>query len=171
MDVIVGNPPWASADLKEKEDKKAVKWFDNKPHYPISDNERSQMFIWRSYDFLKPDGVAALLVSSGTLFKSSPKSNIFKQSWTTKSTLVEIYNFVLTRYVFFENAISPFFGVVFRKRKPNLRHKINYWTLKKSKVVENNQVVLLDKSDFKVIPQSKINTPDIWKIYQLGKPF
>jgi len=167
VDIIVGNPPWKGANEKDIENKKAIDWCRTKG-FPISDNEWSQMFIWRAYDLLKPNGIAGLFVSSGTLFKSSDKSILFKKTWTSKSSLIDVYNFVLTRHTFFEKAVSPFFGVIFQKKIPSEDHKINYWTFRRSKVVEKNQIVLLDKSDFKVVPQRLTSISIIWKIFQYG---
>lgn len=167
VDVIVGNPPWGSASKSDAEDKKAIQWCKTNG-FAISDNEWSQMFICRSIKFLKPGGTAGLLVSSGTLLKSSDTSIDFKRNWVSKTSLLEIFNFVLARQVFFDKAISPFLGVVFQNNLPNIQHKIKYWTFRRTRVVERNKVVVLDKTDFKVIPQSDAQVPEIWKICQFG---
>jgi type I restriction-modification system DNA methylase subunit len=167
VDIIVGNPPWGSAKISDSEDKKAIDWCKANG-FPISDNEWSQMFVWRSLKFLKPEGEAALLVSSGTLMKSSNSSVEFKRAWATRVTLLEVFNFVLTRQVFFGKAISPFLGVIFSNNKPSIQHKIKYWTFRRTRLVEESQVVVLDKTDFKIIRQSECQIPEIWKICQFG---
>jgi hypothetical protein len=167
VDVIVGNPPWGSASKKDIEDKKAIKWCEING-FPVSDSEWSQMFIWRSVKFLKSGGIAGLLVSSGTLLKSSDTSVAFKRSWVSKTSLLEVFNFVLARQVFFDKAISPFVGVVFQNSLPSVQHKIKYWTFRRTRVVERNKVVVLDKTDFKVIQQTEAQVPEIWKICLFG---
>lgn len=167
VDIIVGNPPWGSAKLKDKEDKIAIEWCA-KNGFAISDNERSQMFIWRSLAFLKENGIAALLVSSGIFFKGSEASNKFKTAFVNKATVSEIYSFAHTRHIFFNTAISPFMGIVFEKKKPTPQHNIKYWTLRHTKQIDRIKTVILNKTDFKYIPQNWTSTPDIWKIYQFG---
>ena len=167
VDIVIGNPPWGSATKKDVEDGIAIKWCTQNG-FPVSDNEWSQMFIWRSMSLLKPGGEAALLVSSGTLLKSSDNAVEFKQKWTSQATMLEVFNFVLSRHVFFEKAISPFLGVVFRNVKPSLRHIIQYWTFRRTRLVERCQVVVLDKTDFKLIPQSQTQVPTVWKTNQFG---
>lgn len=170
VDIVLGNPPWGSADLKgesKEAEKVAIQWCKN-GSFPISDNERSQMFIWRSLALLKPNGIAALLVSSGVLFKSSEASNQFKYAWTSQSTLLQIFNFVHTRHIFFSSAISPFLGVIFQKKQPERNHKIHYWTFKNTQRIARTQAAILDKADFKFIPQYWADVPDIWKIHYFG---
>lgn len=167
VDVVVGNPPWGSASKNDAEDQKAIQWCKING-FPVSDNEWSQMFIWRSIRFLKPNGIASLLVSSGTLLKSSDMSIKFKRTWVTQTSLMEVHNFVLARQVFFDKAISPFLGVVFQNTMPNAQHKIKYWTFRRTRLVDRNKVVVLDKTDFKIIPQTRTQIPGIWKIYQFG---
>lgn len=170
VDIVLGNPPWGSADLKgesKEAEKVAIQWCKN-GSFPISDNERSQMFIWRSLALLKPNGIAALLVSSGVLFKSSDASNQFKYAWTSQSTLLQIFNFVHTRHIFFSSAISPFLGVIFQKKQPERNHKIHYWTFRNTQRIAKTQAAILDKTDFKFIPQYLADVPDIWKIHYFG---
>ncbi len=167
VDVIVGNPPWGSADKKNQDDKDAIKWCESR-NYPISDSERSQMFIWRSFELLRENGIAALLVSSGILFKSSEGSNDFKKQWASKSSILSIFNFVHTRHVFFSSAISPFVGVIFQKKQPPRNHIIRYWTFLYTRRIAKTQAIVLDKTCFKQIPQSYTNVSDIWKINYFG---
>lgn len=167
VDIIVGNPPWGSAEKGGEEDKKAMEWCKQR-NFPISDNERSKMFIWRSYALLKEGGVAALLVSSGVLFNSSEGNNDFKRQWTGKTTLLQIFNFVHTRHVFFSAAISPFLGVIFQKKTPARSHFIQYWSFLYTRHIAKAQAIVLDKTCFKCISQSLAHIPDIWKIHYFG---
>lgn len=167
VDVVVGNPPWGSAKKEVVEDNIAIDWCTQNG-LPVSDNEWSQMFIWRSVSLLRPGGEAALLISSGTLLKSSDNAVEFKQRWTSKTMLMEVFNFVLARHVFFDNAISPFLGVVFKNSIPEPKHIIKYWTFRRTRLVDRYQIVVLDNTDLKLIPQSQAQVPSVWKIHQFG---
>jgi hypothetical protein len=46
--------------------------------------------------------------------------------------------------------------------------KINYWTARRTKVIENTKCVVLDRTDFKFFRYSVAAADDIWKIYYFG---
>ena len=48
---------------------------------PVGERSPSQLFLWRSLSFLKPGGVAALLVSATALHNSRPTSVRFRSRW------------------------------------------------------------------------------------------
>ncbi len=170
-DIVVGNPPWGTPPIEDKEGRKILgtlsKWCKGEKK-EMPDLERSQAFIWRSIELLRDNGSAALLVSSGTLLKSSALSNRFKQNLLRSIHLQEVVNFIHVREVFFDSAISPFISIVFKKEIPIPNAYINYWTTKRTKVIENTKTVVLDKTDFKFFKYSDTATDDIWKIYYFG---
>jgi hypothetical protein len=79
-----------------------------------------------------------------------------------------VVNFVNVREVFFNDAISPFISIVFKKEMPLPAAKINYWTARRTKVIENTKCVVLDRTDFKFFRYSATAADDIWKIYYFG---
>lgn len=170
-DVIVGNPPWGSPAADDSEGRIALniamKWCDTRS-YPTSDMELSQAFLWRAYELLKDGGIAGMLVSSGILLKQSLKSNIFKQTWINTVTLKEVGNFVHVRDVFFNGAISPFLSVIFAKAEPLTNSFIDYWTARRTKIIENTKSVILDKTDFKFLSYVDTRASDLWKIFYFG---
>jgi type I restriction-modification system DNA methylase subunit len=170
-DVVVGNPPWGKVsidDIKERQILNSIEtWCKNRQKY-LPDLERSQGFIWRAIDLLKNNGSAALLVSSGVLLKTSNSNNRCKQNLFRSIYLKEVVNFVHTRDVFFNGAISPFISIFFKKEIPNPNARIDYWTARRTKVIENTKTVVLDKSDFKFFKYSDTVENDIWKIYYFG---
>lgn len=170
-DVVVGNPPWGKVSIDDIEERQILDtietWCKNRQK-DLPDLERSQGFIWRAIDLLKDNGSAALLVSSGVLLKTSNSNNRCKQNLFRSIYLKEVVNFVHTREVFFNGAVSPFISILFKKETPNSNARIYYWTARRTKVIENTKTVVLDKSDFKFFKYSDTAENDIWKIYYFG---
>jgi len=170
-DIVVGNPPWgmpSSDDIPGRKSLgKVLEWSNNK-RKSISNKELSQAFIWRTIELLKNSGSAALLVSSGVLLKNSVRSNRFKQDLLGTIRLQEVVNFVQVRDLFFNDAISPFISIVFKKENSTPTSYIDYWTARRTKVIEGTRVVVLDKADFKFFKYPDTAAHDIWKIYYFG---
>ncbi|MCK5617268.1 N-6 DNA methylase, partial [Candidatus Pacearchaeota archaeon] len=181
-DVIVGNPPWGSPGKKEEEKENrdamdaAIQWCNRQEgSLTIGDREWSQAFIYRSIDLLRDGGQAALLVSSGVLFKSKNPSQEFRKEWLSKTTLHSIVNFAHVRDVFFKGksrksgAQSPFIGAYFTKQKTSYDSSFKYWSAKKTAIVEGMQSVLLSSSDLKQLNQNEVMRNDnLWKIFWWG---
>jgi type I restriction-modification system DNA methylase subunit len=150
-DIVIGNPPWGG--LKEKEAKEAnqgiAEWCDKK-NLPIGDQERSQAFIWKTIDSLKPDGLAGILVSTGVFYKHHKNSLDFRKKWLSENTLMSVFNFAHTRKIFFTGADSPFAAIIFSKQKPEKR-SICYWTSMKTTIINNLHSVVFSKCDLKVL--------------------
>lgn len=172
-DVVVGNPPWGSPGTRDAEARghnaDALRWADAR-EYPVGDQERSQVFIWRACDLLKPGGTAALLVSTGVFFKHHENSVRFRRKWLSVSTLESVFNFSHCRQVFFKEAISPFACVVFRQCSPgNDATPVCYWSAKRSKTMEGTQAVVFSGSDLKRIPQdAELENHWTWKALWWG---
>lgn len=171
FDAVVGNPPWGTPSARDEKGRRElniiVDWCSaRKITFP--DKEPSHAFLFRSLDFLKPNGLCSLLVKSGVLLKFSPLSNDFKEQLLQSSTLEEVINFSHIRHVFFSGAISPFVLMKLVKRLPTPEDSILYWSLRKSEGVEKNKVVIVDKNDLQRIPYSYSNVHDVWKILYWG---
>lgn len=173
-DVIIGNPPWGSPG-KRKEDKEAreankiaVDWC-NKKELPVGDQERSQAFIWKALDLLKPKGTAGLLVSTGVFFKHHENSISFRERWISQSTLLSVFNFSHTRKIFFSGANSPFAAITFSKQRPNIS-SVSYWTSRRVSIVKNLLSAVFCKSDLKVLPYDikELQNYQTWKILWWG---
>lgn len=181
-DVVVGNPPWGSPGTtdEEKENRdamdSAIQWCEKQEsETPIGGREWSQAFIHRAINFLQDDGHAALLVSSGILFRSHWKSQAFRKKWLTETTLNSIVNFAHVRDIFFKGkarqsgAQSPFVSVCFTKQKPDYDNSFKYWSAKKTAIIKGTQTVVLDISDLKQPRQNNVICNDnLWKVYWWG---
>ncbi|MEQ8554150.1 MAG: N-6 DNA methylase [Cyclobacteriaceae bacterium] len=171
FDVIVGNPPWgtpSTKDVKGRLELNVIVDWCSERDITFPDKEPSHAFLFRALEFLKPNGLSSLLVKSGVLLKFSPTSNAFKQQLLETATVTEIINFSHVRRVFFSGAISPFILLKLENRSSAPDDSINYWSLRKSKSIEKNKVVISDKNDFQRIPYSYTNVYDVWKILYWG---
>jgi predicted RNA methylase len=172
-DVVVGNPPWGSPSTKDKEaieaNKVALQWCADHD-CPVGYKERSQAFLWKALELLRPGGICGMLVSTGIFYKHGGKTKKFREKWIPRITLDSVVNFVHTRKVFFKSATAPFASVVFRKYKTeNSLHRIHYWSAKRTSNIESLQTVLLNRYDLKLIPQTdSVLDSKIWKIYWWG---
>lgn len=173
-DVVVGNPPWggpernAPSETKERE-AILLDWCD-KNQKPIEDKERSQAFLWRALDFLKEDGVAAMLVSSGILMKHVSKKirQPFRANWLSNVRLIEVHNFIHVRHYFFNGAVSPFIHLKFKKAaQENL--PVQYWSAKKSVTLAATQAVLFSKYDRQFLTNHALDDYLTWKVGYFGR--
>ena len=173
-DVVIGNPPWGTPKpgdkLGENALQKALDWCKQND-YPVGDRERSQAFIWRTLDFLKDDGVASLLVSTGVFFKHNSNSKEFRRLWLSSIRLIEVINFSHVRDIFFAGAISPFASVVFQKSSTvDFPYQVvNYFSAKKSSQAVCLKSVVLSYADIQRVTQLDLLENDkLWKIYWWG---
>ncbi|HUW13133.1 MAG TPA: N-6 DNA methylase, partial [Anaerolineae bacterium] len=170
--VIVGNPPWGSprgGDSMGVTALAAAQRWCSERGFAVGDKEQSQMFIHRSLDFLRPGGLAGLLVSTGALWKESDKSRSFRQQWLRRARLLNVTNFAHVRAVFFR-AIAPFASVVFEKDDQwEDDHRFRYWSAKRTAMAERLGSVVLSRADLRLVSQRSVMThDDAWKIYWWG---
>lgn len=173
-DVVIGNPPWGQPKrgdkLGENALQKALNWCKQN-NYPVGDKERSQAFIWRTLDFLRNEGTASLLVSTGVFFKHHANSREFRKLWLSSVRLIEVINFSHVRDIFFSDADSPFASVVFQKSSTvDLHYQlVNYFSAKKSSQAVRLKSVILSYADIQRVCQLDLLENDkLWKIYWWG---
>jgi len=171
-DIVIGNPPWGSPKGEGEEAKKAnniaVNWCQER-ELPVGKGERSQLFIWRALNLSKPNGVIGLLVHFNTFLMHHGNSEEFREKWLRKSDLRSVFNLSHVRDVFFKGAIAPFAGVIFKNCNKKKNQSIEYWSAKHSKVIEQSQSVVLNKSDLKYIRKDQpLHKHQLWKIYWWG---
>ena len=180
--VVVGNPPWGYPKKEDDEGRKAMKsimaWCQAKVGRPLGDKELSQAFIHLTMTLLRPGGKAGLLVSSGVFFKHHKNSREFRRVWLESAKLKHVVNFAHVRHIFFSGVqreaqgISPFVSVVFEKNHPSLRNddvRFEYWSAKRTAIVENTQAVILGRGDMHWLSQRDcLNYEKLWKIYWWG---
>lgn len=181
VNVVVGNPPWGYPKKEDKEGHKALteamKWCDPKKERPVGDKELSQAFIHLTLELLRDGGKAGLLVSSGILFKHHDNSREFRKVWLTSVRLQHVVNFSHVRHIFFSGpqreakGISPFISVVFEKGSDgiSLDGRFQYWSAKRTAVIENTKCVVLNSGDMHWLSQHDCLADErLWKIYWWG---
>lgn len=171
-DVVVANPPWGDPPKDDPEAREAndigLRWCADNA-CPIGDKERSQTFIWKTMDLLRPGGVAGLLVSSGILFNHSNPYVKFREKFFSSVKVNDVFNFTHTRKFFFKGSNAPFIAVIFEKAKEiDSKHRICYWSAKQTATIGALQAVILSRSDLKFINQAEATNEHIWKIYWWG---
>lgn len=169
-DIVVSNPPWGQPKGKEavQAAKVAKKWCG--PHRPTGDSESSQAFVWRSIDILNEDGCCGLILPVGVLLKHHKNSFLFRSGAFKKLALRKIFNFSHTRDIFFSKTVSPF--IVLQAEKNNqtraLRY-IEYWSARKTAIIDSLQSVVLCKADLKVASyENEISNHRVWKALNWG---
>lgn len=173
FDIITGNPPWGferggTADIREAQ-QQARRWcwyFD----WSIGDNEPSQMFIARCLSLLKHNGDCGLLVPTGVFLKHQENSKKFRQRWLEEASIWTIVNFAHVRHAFFNmDANAPFVFVQFSSEPATSEHWINYWSVKKTELVDKTQAIILGQPDIRRVKQIDLAYNDfLWKVYWWG---
>lgn len=171
-DIIVSNPPWGApgnkADAATKARQKVMLEWCRVNKKPIGDKEPSQAFLWRSLDFLKDGGKAAVLVSAGVLFKHSTTTRAFREQWMDRVRLIEVFNFTHVRKFFFKGAVSPFVIICFAKGKQD-DFAVKYWSAKQVMALKETQAVLLSKYDIHILRDEYLASSELWKSYWFGR--
>ncbi|MDM8551691.1 N-6 DNA methylase [Desulfobacterales bacterium HSG2] len=172
FDVIVGNPPWGSA--RGSDEQLGLRWCQAFL-CPVGDKEISQCFMWRLRRLLKPGGEIGLLVSTGVLFKHQEKSKAFRHQWLKQNRIRAVHNFAHVRHIFFrkqkKDAVAPFAAVFFSPALTGevLDNRISYVSVKQDAFIEQTQAVVINKTDFHKVRQSRFLANDwLWKTYMWG---
>ena len=178
-DIVVGNPPWgyppATDAVGRQATDVALRWCKSRGK-PVGDKEPSQAFIHRTLDLLRDGGCAGMLVSAGVLHKQGGESERFREAWLNSAELVKVVNFTHVRHVFFSGAgrkkrtIAPFAAVLFEKAdRPDHARRFEYWSAKRTPMVERLKAVVLSRSDLRFLPQNERTRQDaFWKTYWWG---
>ncbi|MBI4670523.1 MAG: N-6 DNA methylase [Chloroflexi bacterium] len=173
FDLVVGNPPWGSP--QDEEGERAILWREAFG-YQVADKQLSECFVWRALSFLAPEGKVGLLISSSAFFKNPHADRDFRYSLLQRACIEAIYNFAHVRDVFFlgqkHEAKAPFVALFFKEaisKEKALENRIVYSAIKRNRLIEGLQTVVLDKSDRNVIPQWQFMERDtLWKTLLWG---
>lgn len=187
-DVVVGNPPWGEVKPSDVLGRKALPttkaWLSAEPDRVIGDNELSQAFVHLALELLSDGGKAALLLSSGVLYKHHKNSRAFRQSWLRQCKLEHVVNFAHVRHIFFadparpgnrrgalrkNDGASPFISAIFEKGRPKLDHRFTYWSARRTSEIENTRSVIIAHTDMHRLSQDDCRrNENLWKLYWWG---
>lgn len=187
-DVVVGNPPWGEVKPGDTLGRAAMpttkQWLAAAKDRIIGDNELSQAFVHLSLELLADGGKAALLLSSGVLFKQHENSRLFRQIWLRRCKLEQVVNFAHVRHIFFadparpgkrkgalreNDGTSPFISAIFEKGKPRQDHRFTYWSARRTAEIENTRAVIVAQTDMHRLSQEDCRRYEsLWKLYWWG---
>lgn len=187
-DVVVGNPPWGKVNLEDTLGRRALAqtmaWCEAKLERIIGDKELSQAFVQLALELLVDGGIAALLLSSGVLFKQQDNSRRFRESWLRRCKLAHIVNFAHVRHLHFSDpgqnrrgdskvresdGTSPFISAIFEKGEPPPEHRFSYWSARRIAEVERTRAVVISRADMHHLNQDECRRyENVWKIYWWG---
>lgn len=187
-DVVVGNPPWGEVKPGDTLGRAAMpttkRWLAANPERVIGDNELSQAFVHLALELLADGGKAALLLSSGVLFKQHENSRAFRQNWLRHCKLQHVVNFAHVRHIFFadptrpgkrkgalreSDGTSPFISAIFEKGKPKQDHRFTYWSARRTAEIENTRSVIVAQTDMHRLRQDDCRRyENLWKLYWWG---
>ena len=160
FDLIIGNPPWRSAEGNPHE---FEKWCEIRS-YPIADRNIAQAFVWKSETHMNKDGNITLLLPTGLLFNHSSKYVTFKKSWFNNFKIEKIINLTDLRHYLFSDAIGPGIIVKHKNKGSNLKNPIEYISPKTEPTWLNVELLPLSPDDYKFIsPDSFKRDSLIWK--------
>jgi N-6 DNA Methylase len=181
-DVVVGNPPWGAPVtnvVAELRSDGGIGWCEARG-LKVGDKERSQTFIHRTLNLLRPGGRSGMLVSTGVFFKRHQNTKDFRRQWLEQVTVRSVVNFAAVRDAFFrgighdgkasgEGSIAPFAAVVFDKAPAPADSRFSYWSAKETAFVKRVQAVVLNRADLRMAKQNEYVEDDtLWKIYWWG---
>lgn len=163
FDVVIGNPPWT--EPKKATRYRADTWAKHRK-LPVGDRSPSQLFLWRSLDLLRENGLAALLVSAKVLFNNRSTSRRFRSQWLRRVSLERVINFSEVRHDFFEHAVAPF--ALLRFRHGESPGSVIYETARPVARGRRGSVALA-RLDRRVVDQRTLMANDVlWKTYSAG---
>lgn len=187
-DIVVGNPPWGEAKPSDALGCAAIpatkRWLAACSDRVVGDQELSQAFVHLALELLADGGKAALLLSSGVLFKQHENSRAFRRSWLRRAKLEHVVNFAHVRHIFFADPVrpgkktsglresegtSPFISAIFEKGVPTPQHDFTYWSARRTSEIENTRAVIVTQTDMHRLRQFDcLHYESLWKLYWWG---
>lgn len=167
LDFIIGNPPYGGSTIQKKSF--AEKYIvSNK--ISIGNGDIVQPFMVRVKDFVGEHTKISFIVTSKVLYNLQSKKFRTKHFFN-QFKINHILELSSVRHEIFKNADVPV-SIIFYEystKEGVLRNEINYISMKPSPYFEKLKILLLSKSDFKKVNQSKLLENDyLWKILVYG---
>ena len=169
LDFILGNPPWGRKNNKT-DDFFHLKYKKNY-NLPVTNDEISQSFLFRSKDFHK--GECALIVSSKAFYNRSKNKakDDFKKTFFSNFLVSEFFDLSAARRMVFDDAISPAIVVFYKHsdKKEIDKNVINYNSVKPNRFLKELKTIVIEEQDQKQIQQQHfIDYPWMMKLALYG---
>lgn len=175
FDVVIGNPPWASVEGKEKSPME--RWCSApERRLPVADRQLAHGFVWKAAEHQKDGGRICLVLPYGVLLNL--KALDFQRALMSRHAVERVLNLADLRFYLFENAIRPSVVVRYRREAPRAkRHSISYYAPKTEWETLRAEIISIqpeDRSDIilsEVLrPLERHEPPLVWKERLWGTP-
>ena len=145
VDVVVGNPPWASRGSAELP---SLAWC-RREEVPAPSREVAWGFVWKSLRHLRKNGVMALLVPAmGFLHNQAGKAVEARRRLVRESRVHAVINFADMRRQLFGQAVrSAALLVLARRRREYRAYRFDYLTPKVDPNFTARRVITLGSAD------------------------
>jgi len=166
LDFIVGNPPYGGSSIEK--DSFAQEYIVNES-FSIGNKDIVQAFMVRVKDFASSDTQISFIVTSKVLYNLQSKD--FRTHFFNNFKLNHILELSSVRKEIFENANVPVSILFYQKsnKEEIENHLINYISMKPNPYFEKLKILMLSRSDFKKVLQTKLLENDyLWKILVYG---
>ena len=183
FDWIVGNPPWLQATHSTPAHRPALAWIaEHAKTHPVSGNQMAEAFAWRAPDFLRPGGVAALVLPATTFFK---EQRSFREAFLPRFDVKAAVNLTNLRRVLFEGrAETPAFVLFYAPPVEGVTAEEDFPVY--APLVVNQEAIrppaegerrgawtiTIDQAEVRLVPRREVTDGDPlrWKISMWGGP-
>jgi len=150
MDVVLGNPPWASR--RGSAHRASIAWC-RRNELPMPEREDAWAFTWKALQHLKSAGVLGLLVPAMSfLHNLAPSSCAARRLLIKKSRVLRIVNFSDLRFQLFDGAIrSTALLVCAGNATPETPYRFEYWTPHADVNLKTRRFITLTAADRKFL--------------------
>ena len=167
LDFIIGNPPYGKSTIKNNS---FAKKYIQENKIIVANRDIVQPFMIRVKDLVEKSTKVSFIVTSKVLYNLQTKEFRTKQFFN-KFKVNHILELSSVRKEIFENANVPV-SIIFYETSSEeevLKNSINYISMKPNPYFEKLKLLLLSKSDFKKVNQSKLLEHDyLWRILVYG---
>lgn len=165
FDFIIGNPPWGRVDGLH------IKYCRDR-NLPLQGKEISRSFVLRTKDFADSDTCCCLIVTSKLLYNTKSPSVEFRRWLLEKAKFRKYIELAAVRELIFNQARGPAGVLIYQFHDSvidNMRNQLCHLTLKPNIFFKLFNIIMIEKNDFKQIPQSLLLQNDwAWKTVVFG---
>jgi len=167
FDFIIGNPPWGKNSGLHVQ-------YCKKRELPIQGNEISRSFVLRTKDFADSNTCCCLIVTSKLLYNTKSPSVAFRKWLLEETQLYRYIELAAVRELLFTKARGPAGVLIYRFNdmvSDNEKNLLCHLTLKPNIFFKLFNIIVIEKNDYKYIPQSLLLQNDwAWKTVVFGCP-
>ncbi|HIP26232.1 MAG TPA: hypothetical protein EYG80_01070 [Flavobacteriaceae bacterium] len=167
IDFIIGNPPYGKSTIDKNS---FAEQYIKLNKIVIANRDIVQPFMVRVKDLVGESTKTSFIVTSKVLYNLQSKEFRTKYFFN-QFKINHILELSSVRHEIFENADVPV-SIIFYEHSTEeevLKNTINYISMKPSPYFEKLKILLLSKSDFKKVNQSKLLENDyLWRILLYG---